>query len=220
MDRETSPDLRGGPDAPPGWYPDPEGNARYWDGNNWLPMEPPRPSRKLAAEQAKTERLKRLVFAVVLLAATLVLALVGLAAWKVVSASHKAEQAAIAEQERKHQAAVQREAERREAEEQEQKQAEADKKVDKLVEDYRRELIVEIEAEVKATADQQLSEGILNEPVIGADCDAIGNITGSTSFISCLAVIQELDDGSLDGYSYWVDVDWDRGTYTIELLSP
>jgi hypothetical protein len=44
--------------APAGWYPDPEGNLRYWDGTTWLNIPLP-PGNDGTAENEKSSKSNR-----------------------------------------------------------------------------------------------------------------------------------------------------------------
>src|SRR5690606_33121778 len=93
--------------APAGWYPDPEGGQRYWDGTTWLDF--PEPGSD-ADETPETERWFRKRMVVVTLLVVVLAAVGGTVTWKINHDAQVAAQASALEE------AAKREAERIEAE--------------------------------------------------------------------------------------------------------
>lgn len=215
-------DAVGPPQTRPGWYPDPDGGQRYWDGAKWLdiPAPDPRPDAAAGAAPSRAPRRGLIVGAVVTVLAVLILG-GGLLAWKLVSDSEAARVAAeqVAEAERERQEEAERVAEREAAAE---RAAEAEAEAERAV---RAASIPDIEASVKKMAEDHAADGIIEGPVLDVTCSpvdggSIDDLTDLTTVFECFAATVDNGDGTMTGFTYNATMNWSDGTYTYGLGAP
>lgn len=139
------------PTAPAGWYPDPSGVPRYWDGAQWLDIPPPAQTvhdetAKRPSRGRRNTRISAIALAVVLLVAG------GAVAVTTKVQSDQAEAARLAEAE------ADAKAEKRAAAEAE---AERERKAaaDRRERESRESSVTEIEASVKTLAETHVKDG-------------------------------------------------------------
>lgn len=203
-----------GPNAPPGWYPDPSGTQRYWDGSEWLNIPPPEPSTEASTSEAGTSKQKNWWLLVAAIVVGVVLVAGGLVAWKVVTDSQEAKEAEL-----------ERIEEERQADEQRKKEQELE---DALAEQERADrnvAVEEIEASVKEMAEKDAAQGIIDGPILDVICTPVGggstdNLDERSTVLDCFAAYEELEDGKALGYHYHATMNWDTGQYTYGLGQP
>lgn len=222
-------------DAPPGWYPGPDGSQQYWDGHQWLALPPPHDSQG-PNKPART---------LILFIASLVVAAMiggGIALVQVNRAEQRAaaeqassaaasraaaeEESARAAEEASAQAAE--EAASAEAAEQASIQA-AEQSEQEAIEAERegRELFVtDVEAAVQTMAEGHLSDELIDgteifdvscSPVAGG---SIGDLEQETTALQCFVSTEENDDGTMGGFYYEATVNWTTGEYTYGFAGP
>lgn len=210
------------PKAPAGWYPDPTGKQRYWDGENWLDLEAPETPSRLDTDETQGQprsrsSRRRLRFSTVIVAVVLVLAGAGIAfAIKLQNDQVGAEKAAAAQDVKDAEAA-----EQARAEAEEERQAAADQ-----IERDGREVAVDgIEGSVKVMAQGHVEEGIIDGPVIEVSCDPLDggstdDLAQKTTVFQCFVANEDNGDGTMSGYYYNATMNWDSGQYTYGFGQP
>jgi hypothetical protein len=86
----------------------------------------------------------------------------------------------------------------------------------------RASVVKELERSVTKDAQQDVSDGLLDGPILRTDCTPTGtsadDLNVSAATYSCLAVNKDnFDDGTSSGYSFTGNVNFDDGTYTWHL---
>lgn len=214
-------------EAPPGWYPTPDGSQQYWDGRGWLAIPPPNHS------QGPNKRTRTLIAFI----ASLVLAAAiggGIAMVQL----NRAEQRAAAEQassaaasraaadeasaQAAEEAASAEAAEQASVQEAEQAQEEADQAAVQA----RQLAVTDIEAGIETMAEGHLSDGLIDGPeVVAVRCSpvaggSIGDLDEETTVFECFVGTEENDDGTMSGYGYNATMNWTTGEYTYGLGDP
>lgn len=211
--------------TPPGWYPTPDGNQQYWDGQQWLSIPPPDPA----------DRPNRRTRTLVAFIASLVVAAViggGAALWQLDRADRRAaaEQAsawAAAEEEsirvaEEESAQAAEEAASAEAAEQESIRAaeQAEQEADAAEREARELVVTEVEASITTMAEDHISEGLIDgSEILDVSCSpvaggSLGDLDQETTALQCFASTEENDDGTWSGFSYDATVNWTTGEYT------
>lgn len=196
---------------PAGWYPDPAGGQRYWDGSKWLALPEP------DASQTGSPRKRPPKKVLIAISAAILLAVGGGTIWKIshdanVRAEQDAAAAAI-------QLAADEEATRLEAER-------AAKESEDAGERARRTLAVEnIESNVKTMAEEHVTKGIMDGPIISVSCSPVGggstdDLTETTTVFDCFAANEDNGDGTMSGYKYHATMNWSSGEFTYGLGKP
>lgn len=210
------------PKAPAGWYPDPTGRQRYWDGEHWLDIEAPESVRRagddvLDGEPRSRPSRRRLGLWSAIVVGVVVLVGGGVAvATKVQNDQIAAEQAAAAQEVEEAEAA-----EQARVKTEEDRQAAADKREREL-----RQLSVdEIESSIKVMADGHVEEGIIDGPVLEVSCDPLDggstdDLTQKTTVFQCFVANEDNGDGTMSGYYYNATMNWDSGQYTYGFGQP
>jgi hypothetical protein len=131
-----------------------------------------------------------------------------------------------AERERTEQAARERaEAERR-AEERAEAQRRAEEKAERELErielDSRRELEKSLRKSIKKDAEEKVSVGLLDGPILSVHCDPVGggrdDLEARTGKYECLAVTEiDSSDGSMRGWEYSGTINYDKFSWAWEL---
>ncbi len=202
------------PKAPPGWYPDPEGNQRYWDGDNWLEIPPPQVDTKTGTAKPKTKRRRTLTVVTVVFA--LLVAAGGTGAY-ILKARADEQAAAVAAQEeaqREEKAAADAAAE-----------AEQEQLATKRLRSEREGVITSIETSITEMAQGHLEEGLIDGSIIDVHCTPVQGgsaeplLEDSTVF-ECFVATQELSDGQQRGYYYNATMNWTTGSFTFGFGEP
>lgn len=206
------------PSVPAGWYPTPAGGKRYWDGTAWtaLPWDDSLESSPvqaattpLIATSRPTPHMRRNILIVV--GVFVVLALIGggiaIAHATAVQAAAVAHEKAV----KKHEAAVAAAA-----------SAAAAKVAAERAE--RKAEIPQIEASVKAMAQQDVSNGVLDGPILDSTCSPVGggstdDLTQLTTVFECFVGTTKNSDGTESGYDFNATMNWNTGSYTYGLGS-
>ncbi len=218
----------GSPTPAAGWYPTPTGEQRYWDGQQWLSLPPPpdaapmTPGVHLGGPGPK--RSQRTKWSLIVASAVLLLGLIGGGiAWK------------IADDERRAEAAAQAAAEQSAAEASEEKAREeaaaasaaaaAQERADDAERASRLSSIPEIEASVKAMAEDHAADGLIDGPITEVTCSPVGggstdDLTQQTTVFECFAAYKDNGDGTMSGYTYNATMNWSTGSYTYGLGAP
>jgi hypothetical protein len=207
-----------------GWYPTPNGEQRYWDGEQWLALPPPagpvgpsmgEPEPGAAPRKRRVGRWLAMAGAVAVL-----LGLVGGGiAWKV---AHDAQVAAAeADAAAKKAAAEQREEQERE----EAAAAAAQERRDQADREARHASVTEIEASVKKMADGHAADGTIDGPIIDVSCSPVGggstdDLTEQTTVFECFVANKDNGDGTMNGYKYNATMNWSSGSYTYGFGAP
>jgi len=79
-----------------------------------------------------------------------------------------------------------------------------------------------VEASITTDAQQQVTEGTLDGPIIKSSCTPLGggstdDLTAITTTFSCIAVNVENADGTSRGYRFSATVNWNDGSYSWHL---
>lgn len=196
------------PSAPAGWYPDPQGGKRYWDGESWLNIPaPPQDSteKSLVADSDDASKKSPSRTKLFIWIALGVVALVTIFAVSIQSSNQAAidkEQAAIAQEQRAAEAS---------------KAAEAAKE-SRVLEERTKQVATIVES-VKGSAQKLLDEGVITGSIIDAYCNpvaggSLGDITESTTAFECFVATKDNGDGTQNGYFWDVTQNWDSGRYT------
>ncbi|ORI21180.1 DUF2510 domain-containing protein [Rhodococcus sp. 1168] len=201
--------------AQPGWYPTPDGRQRYWNGSTWLDL--PEPSGPSAPTSVKTPRWrpsKKLV--IIAAAALLVLAVGGITAKIFHDSNVKAEQQVA--QDAADQAA-QQESDRVAAAAAAQKKADDSERVSRLIS------VSGIESSIKKMAEDHISKGIVDGPIISVSCSPVSggsadDLTATTTVFECFVSNEDNGDGTMSGYKYHSTMNWTTGSYTYGFGAP
>lgn len=204
-------------EAPPkpaaGWYPTPDGDQRYWDGQAWVDLPPPPSNPEVKATgfpPVRGPRDRRRVLIASLIVAVLVLAAGGAAvAWQLQSAAVAAEQAA-------EEAAAEAAAERVR---QEQERADAEERR------LREESVPDIEEAIRVMAEEHVAEDFIDGPVLNVSCSPVGggstdDLAQLTTVFECFVANQDNGDGTLSGYYYNATMNWSTGSFTYGFGQP
>lgn len=206
------------PKAPAGWYPDPTGGRRYWDGEQWLAISEPEQDSH-PSDQGKTPSGSRLRKRTVWLVAAMVgVLLVGGGATGVVlklqsdQAEAKAEKVA-AQEAVEAQAAAEKAGQERQA------------AADDREREERSASVTEIESSVKTMAEGHVKDGVVDGPVIEVTCDPVDggstdDLAQKTTVFQCFVANKDNGDGTMSGYYYNATMNWDSGSYTYGLGQP
>ncbi|MEE2058391.1 DUF2510 domain-containing protein [Rhodococcus artemisiae] len=199
MSTENSP-------APAGWYPNPDGGQRYWDGRAWLDL--PDPDQSSAPK--RKFRKKPIIVALVIL----VLAVVGgTVSWKVNHDAQVAAQVAAAEE------AADREAERIAEEVAAQERRDEAERASRMLS------VANIESSVEEMANEHVGEGMYDGPVLSATCSPVNggstdNLNETTTVFECFVGTEELGGGRMRGYKYHATMNWTSGEFTYGFGAP
>lgn len=193
------------PKAPAGWYPDPDGGKRYWDGETWLDM--PEPSKSVvestitqATESESSEKKSNAkIYAWVAAGAVILIALISMGVQSSNQAAEEAKQSSLAKQQ---QASASAEALRK-----------------KQLLDHRTKMVEQIVESVKGSAQELLDKGLINGSILDASCNPVAGgsldeISESTTTFECFVATEDNGDGSQKGYFWDVTQNWDSGRYT------
>lgn len=206
------------PKAPQGWYPGPDGELRYWDGENWLDIPAPSaegaPSISAQGTPHAPKPRKRLGWIIAAVTAVVLLSGAGVAYaivdhnWRVEAAENKAA------------AEAQREADNREREAQRQKAAE-EREERKL----RETLISDVEESVTKMAKDHIKDDFLEGEVLSVDCVPVAggsmeDLTQKTAVLECFVALEDNGDGTSSGQYYNATVSWETGRYTYGFGQP
>jgi len=213
---------------PVGWFPDPSDPERevLWDGEQWTGLTRPRrtdsPVRGVdddagaaeareSARRRRKPRSRRRPWVLALVIAAVVICVGG--GGTAVAVVH-AQQVAAAEEkaEQKKEAAARTRAEQREA------QRAAQEDADDAERSARVETVKEVEASVKTMAEENVTKGLLDGPIISVSCNPVSgstdDLTDTTTSFDCFAANTDNADGTQSGYFFNSTVNWDSGEYT------
>ncbi len=236
-EQDTS-DVEGGPSGsgqaradaapPPGWYPTPSGDQRYWNGDQWLALPPPPdaapsvpgalPGGPVSRNRARTKWL------LIAGAALLLIGLIGGGiAWKIADDERKAEVAAQAAAEQS--AAEASEEQARQEAAAASSAAAAQERADDAERASRLASVSEIESSVQTMAEGHAADGIIDGPILEVTCSPVGggstdDLTQQTTVFECFAAYRDNGDGTMSGYTYNATMNWSTGSYTYGLGEP
>lgn len=191
------------PQAPAGWYPNPSGGQRYWDGQKWLDIPEPESSSTASVSQGASEKSKNTKLYLWIAAA--VVAAIVIVGGSIAGNLSSQEQARIEEQ----RAQDQKEAREKQAAENEQQRILEERNVQ----------VAEIVESVKGSAQKLIGEGYINGAIIDAYCNPVAggsleDLTETTTVFECFVATEENGDGTQNGYFWDVTKNWDSGRYT------
>ncbi|MFD4421392.1 DUF2510 domain-containing protein [Agromyces sp. NPDC058484] len=219
---ETTPDspseAEAAPSAPAGWYDNPSGGRRYWNGSEWLDVPDPGGAVSTPARRARPRWSKKRVWITSGVATAVIIAcLAGGLAWKLSSDAAAQEVAAAAEAKReadaKRIAENKRAAERAKAAEEQQER------------ENRATSVTEIEASIKTMAEGHASDELIEGPVLDVSCSPVNggsldDLTDQTTVFDCFVANVDNGDGTMSGYGYNATMNWTTGSYTYSLGAP
>ncbi|GAA2090612.1 hypothetical protein GCM10009840_32140 [Pseudolysinimonas kribbensis] len=85
----------------------------------------------------------------------------------------------------------------------------------------RKESVTEIENSVKEMAQKDVTEGVLDGPIISATCDPVSgstdDLTDQTTTFNCFVANKDNGDGTFSGYYFNATMNWSSGSYTYGL---
>ncbi|UYP18749.1 DUF2510 domain-containing protein [Rhodococcus sp. Z13] len=192
--------------ASAGWYPDPNGGQRFWDGSSWLDLPDPdssgEPERRFPKKQI-------LVIVLVLLVA----AICGAVGWKIDHDAEIAAQVAAAEE------AAQREAERLEAE------RKAQELEDETERRARAATVTNIETSIEEMANEHVNKGMFDGPILSVTCSPVNggstdDLTETTTVFECFVGTEDVGGGRMRGYKYHATMNWTSGEFTYGFGAP
>lgn len=224
--------------ADAGWYQSPDGTLRYWDGTKWLNIPAPAGAQKTIQHTHHAARknnaltwIQRLFLpfdatpagfsgekkaAVWSISSIVVLALiVSTTAIRIgatqphISAEMKSARSGVEAVE-----AAERAEEAREEKEKEEKAAE---ELKKTVRQYE---VKQLEDAIKKMADQDVSDGVLDGPILSTQCSPANGSSeddDTSTEYSCIAVTKKNNDGTVSGYAFHGLINWDSGEMTYGL---
>lgn len=107
------------------------------------------------------------------------------------------------------------------------RQAAADAKAeaeDEAERKQRRQLVKRLQQSVTKDARENVSEGILEGPIMYSTCDPLGggsvdDLTAITGTFECLAIYEERPDGSMVGWTYSGTINYNEQTWSWKLGS-
>jgi hypothetical protein len=210
------------PKTPAGWYPAHDGQQRYWDGSHWTDLlweegdatatvesTGPVPLTKWSRQRRKRALIVGAAVMTILGLIAGGLALKGAGDRQVAAAKiakiHTAERLAAAEAKNAADAA-----------------AEAQRVKDDAERAARTTAVTGIEASVKTMAEKDVTDKLLDGPIISVKCSPIGSgstndLTQLTSVFECFAANKDNGDGTQSGYSFNANMNWSDGSYTYGL---
>ncbi|MGB3484402.1 MAG: DUF2510 domain-containing protein [Mycobacterium sp.] len=204
-------------EAPPGWYPTPQGGQRYWDGQRWLALPEPDDANPFPADAAGvTEKQptgkKKAVLAGIAALIVLVTAGIGALLW---NKNHDTQMrnnaiAASSSKAAADAAATAAEKVRRDTEAKRSQRASA---------------IGDLEESITTMARDHIMKGLFDGPVLSVSCDPVGggstdDLTAKTTIFECFTATKDNGDGTLSGRKYHATMNWDSGNYTYGLGAP
>lgn len=194
-----------------GWYPDPDGRMRYWDGAHWLDLPAPPPSRPPHWKTLLGRPIGWITAALLLLPIGMGIAL------KVDHDANVKRESAAAELAASE--AAQRDADRLAAESADRERKEAAER------SMRRVSIAQIEASIMEMAESHANSSLIDGPVVSVSCSPVGggsvdDLLSLTTIFECFAATEEKADGSRSGYKYHATMNWDSETYTYGFGAP
>jgi cytoskeletal protein RodZ len=197
-----------------------------WDGERWTGLTRPRradpdlsgePVGAPAAEgtraggRAERRRPRKLVVVAIVAAVVLLLGGGGTA----VAVVHAQQTAAEARAKEKREAAARLRAEEREA------ARNAQEASDEAERSSRRATVTEVEASVKKMAEEDVTKGIIDGPIMSVSCNPVSgstdDLTDTTTTFDCFAANKDNEDGTQSGYFFNSTVNWSSGQYTYGL---
>lgn len=219
-------DARGA-EFPPGWYRRPDGNRRYWDGKAWLDV--PAPDEQAAGTPSvprhtggKRRLSPRVARVLAIVAAAVVLIGAGTGALATRSAhqrqAHAAASASARASASRSAAAASASASAAAAE----AEASASAAADDAEQVLREASVDQLESDIKKMAQQDVKEGLLDGPILGASCQpsdgsSVDDTSVSSTNFSCIAATENNSDGSQSGYRFHATMNWDTGEYQYGL---
>lgn len=214
------------PKASAGWYPDPNGGRRYWDGEQWLDIPEPEQNPQTPEKAKQPSRRnrwsrRRKIWVTIAIVGVLILGGGGTGiAMKIQSDQAAAEKLAAQEAVEAQEAAdAKAEADAEKAEQDRQDAA------DELEREVRDEAVTEIETSVKTMAEGHVADGVVDAPVLEVSCDPVDggstdDLTQKTTVFQCFVANEDNGDGTMSGYYYNATMNWDSGSFTYGLGQP
>lgn len=196
--------------ADPGWYPDPQGRQRYWDGTQWLSLpEPP------GQASDKRKRLSRGMIGWIAACC----AILTLTAVAVSKANHDANVDAKAAAESAASETARQSAERHAAE-----IADRERK-ENAERSMRQASIRQVEASIMEMATGHADSSIIDGPILSVSCSpvaggSVDDLLAATTVLECFAATQENSNGTRSGYKYHATMNWETGSYTYGFGAP
>jgi hypothetical protein len=211
---------------PAGWYPQPDGRQRYWDGQEWTtawagggeavpsPTIVPMPSPAGSSDEmpvyngaSPSKISKRIVIGVV--AAIVVIGSATGLALKVSHDNQVTAQRVAADQAQKRTADAASAA------------AAAKQAADDKTRADRQAQITQLEASILTDAKERVTSQTLTGPILSASCTPLGggssdDLTSVTGTFECIAVNKKNTDGSTEGYRFSATINWNKD-YTWHL---
>lgn len=197
--------------ASPGWYPDPDGKMRYWDGLQWLDLPTPPHTNP-----PRWKMLIRKPISWIMAGAVFLAVVVGIALKLNHDANVKADVAAA---ELATSQAAQRESERIAAE-----NADRERR-DEAERSMRRMTITQVEASIMEMAENHANSSIIDGPILSVSCSpvsggSVDDLLALTTIFECFAATEVNANGSRSGYKYHATMNWDDETYTYGFGAP
>ncbi|WP_144722131.1 DUF2510 domain-containing protein [Agrococcus jejuensis] len=196
--------------TPPGWYPMPDGQSRFWDGQTWLDLPDP---------TGGAPRRRAWLGWVIGGASALVLAVAVIAGIAIVGELQR-QQSAAAEA----QAQEQAEAQAHEDAAQEAQAAAAAEAAEQSERDARSASVEQIELSIWTMAQGHASDGLLDDAPIDVSCSPVGgsldDLTALTTTFDCFVAVEDMGDGTMRGYHYNSLMNWSSGEYTYGFGAP
>lgn len=193
--------------TPAGWYPQPDGTQRFWNGSAWLDLPDPTAS---AVAPKRTIPKKPIIIGLVVLALA---AGGGTVTWKVNHDAQVAAQVAAAEE------AANREAERIATEKAEQESRDAAERLSRSLS------VAQIESSIETMANEHVNKGMFDGPVLNVSCSptnggSTDNLTETTTVFECFVATEEVGDGRMRGYTYHATMNWSTEKFTYGFGAP
>ncbi|MCD5421092.1 DUF2510 domain-containing protein [Rhodococcus pyridinivorans] len=195
--------------APAGWYPDPQGGQRYWDGTMWLDF--PDPASDADPVEPRSRFRKRVILLTLLVVA--LAAIGGTVTWKLNHDAQVAAQASALEE------AAKREAERVEAERAAQEAADNAERMSRSLS------VANIESSIEEMANEHVAKGMYDGPVLSVKCSPVNggstdNLNETTTVFECFVGTEDVGGGRMRGYKYHATMNWSSGEFTYGFGAP
>lgn len=201
----------------PGWYINESGVSRYWNGSEWLTQSAP--SMAATPEGHAPSRSR---WPLIIIAATLVVAILGVGSYFIVTdlQDRKTEEAATVAADLAAQAKEEAEA-KAETDAAAKAKALADTEAAAKSAEVaaKKKNVEELEGHVLKTAEERHRVGAYSDKVLRVSCmpvtgSSIEQLDEISTTFSCLGVTKDNDDGTSSGYSISAVINWNTGEMT------
>jgi type II secretory pathway pseudopilin PulG len=195
-----------------GWYPDPQGVPRYWDGQRWLDI--PAPPAMQREPEVKKPWHRRVGPWIAICSGVIAVIAAAIFAFVMLQQARAEEERAVAEAAE----AASEAAEARRVEALEESRQDSERQ-------QRAAMIPEIEAAIATMAEEHIADGMIDGAVLDVGCTpvdrySLDDLTQPSAVLECFVGTEDVGDGMMRGYDYNATVDWETGRYSYGFGSP